>query len=119
MEKDLSIVIPLYNEASIISVLLEDLQNVLEATNFSFEVILSRNWHYSWSKYYFFKKHYGIFFALKKIFPNFLRSAKKILIYKILLRDNKKFQLALAEFKGILQSVLSKPSNYRPFKKKN
>ena len=85
---------------------------------FSFEVTLSRNWHYSWSKYYFFKKHYGIFFALKKIFPNFLRSAKKILIYKILLRDNKKFQFALAEFKGILQSVLSKPSNYRPFKKK-
>jgi len=40
MEKDLSIVIPLYNEASIISVLLEDLQSVLEATNFSFEVIL-------------------------------------------------------------------------------
>ena len=83
---------------------------------FSFEVILSRNWHYNWSKYYFFKKNYGVFFALKKIFPNFLRSIRKIFIYKILLRDNVKFQFALAEFSGILQSVMSKPSNYRPFK---
>jgi GT2 family glycosyltransferase len=87
--------------------------------NFSFEVILSRNWHYSWSKYYFFKKHYGTFFGIKKIFPNFLRSIRKILFYKFLLRDNIKSQFALAELKGIFQSVLSKPSNYRPFKKKD
>jgi len=87
--------------------------------NFSFEVILSRNWHYSWSKYYFFKKHYGTFFGIKKIFPNFLRSIRKILFYKFLLRDNIKSQFALAELKGIFQSVLSKPSNYRPFKRKD
>jgi GT2 family glycosyltransferase len=86
---------------------------------FSYEVTLSRNWHYNWSKYYFFKKNYGLFFGLKKIFPNFLRSIRRILIYKILLRDDIKFRFALAEFKGILQSVLSKPSNYRAFKKKN
>lgn len=83
---------------------------------FSFEVNLSRNWHYNWSKYYFFKKHYGVFFALKKIFPNFLRSIKKILLYKFLLRDIVKLQYALAEIRGILQSVMSKPSNYRPIK---
>ncbi len=86
--------------------------------SFSLEVNLSRNWHYGWSKYFFFKKHYGIFFALRKIFPNFLRSIKKILTYKFLLRDSLKFQFALAEFKGILHSVLSRPSNYRPFEKK-
>ncbi len=86
---------------------------------FSLEVSLSRNWHYNWSKYYFFKKNYGVLFGLKKIFPNFLRSVRKILIYKILLKDNIKYHFALAEFKGILQSVLSKSSNYRPFKNKN
>ena len=86
---------------------------------FSYEVTLSRNWHYNWSKYYFFKKNYGVFFGLKKIFPNFLRSIRKILIYKILLKDEIKYYFALAEFKGILQSVLSKSSNYRPFKNKN
>lgn len=87
--------------------------------SFSLEVTLSRNWHYSWSKFFFFKKHYGFFFALRKIFPNFLRSVKKIIIYKFLLRDSLKFQFALAEFKGILNSVLSKPSNFRPFEKIN
>jgi len=87
--------------------------------NFSFEVILSRNWHYNWSKYYFFKKHYGTFFGIKKIFPNFLRSIRKILVYKFLLRDNIKYQFALEEFKGIFQSVMSRPSSYRPFKKKD
>ena len=87
--------------------------------SFSLEVNLSRNWHYGWSKFFFFKKHYGMFFALRKIFPNFFRSIKKILTYKFLLRDSLKFQYALAEFKGILQSVLSRPSNYRPFEKIN
>ena len=87
--------------------------------SFLLEVNLSRNWHYSWSKFFFFKKHYGMFFALRKIFPNFFRSIKKILTYKFLLRDSLKFQYALAEFKGILQSVLSRPSNYRPFEKIN
>ena len=86
---------------------------------FSFEISLSRNWHYSWSKYYFFKKHYGVFYGLKKILPNFLRSIRKILIYKIFLKDNIKFHFAIAEFKGILRSLLSKSSNYRPFKNKN
>ena len=86
--------------------------------SFSLEVNLSRNWHYSWSKYFFFRKHYGIFFALRKIFPNFVRSIKKIFTYKFLLRDSLKFQYALAEFKGVINSVLSKPSDYRPFEKK-
>ena len=86
--------------------------------SFLLEVNLSRNWHYGWSKFFFFKKHYGMFFALRKIFPNFLRSIKKILTYKFLLRDSLKFQFATAEFKGILYSVLSRPSNYRPFEKK-
>jgi GT2 family glycosyltransferase len=86
--------------------------------SFLLEVNLSRNWHYGWSKFFFFKKHYGMFFALRKIFPNFLRSIKKILTYKFLLRDSLKFQFAIAEFKGILHSVLCRPSNYRPFEKK-
>ena len=27
---------------------------------------LNRNWHYNWSRYYFNKKHYGYFYAMKK-----------------------------------------------------
>jgi GT2 family glycosyltransferase len=84
---------------------------------FNFEITLSRNWHYSWSKYYFFKKHYGTIFALRKIFPNFIRSIKKIVIYSIFIRDYTKLQCALAELKGMFNSIISRPSSYRPFEK--
>jgi GT2 family glycosyltransferase len=101
----------------------KNIKFIHEGTNstnkvFSFKVSLSRNWHYSWSKYYFFKKHYGTLSALRKICPNFLRSIKNILFYKLFFRDDIKFQLALAEFRGIIQSVFCMPSNYRPFEEK-
>ena len=84
------------------------------SSNFSHKVALSRSWHYNWSKFYYFKKHFGYFFALRKIFPNFLRSLKRLLISKIY---NKKIEYSLrkAELSGILTSVLNKPSDYRPF----
>ena len=31
---------------------------------------LTRAWHYNWSKFYYYKKNYNYFFALKKIIPN-------------------------------------------------
>jgi hypothetical protein len=101
----------------------KNIKFIHEGTNstnkvFSFKVSLSRNWHYSWSKYYFFKKHYGTLSALRKICPNFLRSIKNILFYKLFFSDDIKFQLALAEFRGIIQSVFCMPSNYRPFEEK-
>jgi GT2 family glycosyltransferase len=82
---------------------------------FTTEVQLSKSWHYSWSKYFFFKKHYGIFFALKKIMPNFLRSIKKIFYYNIFNRNKLEARLAVAELAGIINAILGKPSNFRPF----
>ena len=41
---------------------------------FDFEAQLSRCWHYNWSKFYYFKKHYSYFYALKKTFPNLRRA---------------------------------------------
>ncbi len=97
-----------------------DIKFVHQGTNstdqkFTSEVQLSKSWHYSWSKYFFFKKHYGIFFALKKIMPNFLRSIKKIFYYNIVNRDKLKLRLAIAELSGIINAILGKPSNFRPF----
>ena len=36
------------------------------------EIEFSRNWHWMWSKFYFNKKHYGLFVAIKNIFLNFV-----------------------------------------------
>ena len=84
------------------------------SSNFSHKIALSRSWHYNWSKFYYFKKHFGYFFALRKIFPNFLRSLKRLLISRI---HNKKIEYSLhkAELSGIMTSVFNKPSDYRPF----
>ena len=82
---------------------------------FTTEVQLSKSWHYSWSKYFFFKKHYGIFFALKKIMPNFLRGIKKIFYYNIFNRNKLEARFAIAELAGITNAILGKPSNFRPF----
>ena len=97
-----------------------DIKFVHQGTNstdqkFTTEVQLSKSWHYSWSKYFFFKKHYGIFFALKKIMPNFFRSIKKIFYYNIFNRNKLEARLAVAELAGITNAILSKPSNFRPF----
>jgi N-acetylglucosaminyl-diphospho-decaprenol L-rhamnosyltransferase len=97
-----------------------DVKFVHQGTNstdqkFTSEVQLSKSWHYSWSKYFFFKKHYGIFFALKKIMPNFLRSIKKIFYYNIFNRNKLEARLAIAELAGIANAILGKPSNFRPF----
>ena len=50
-----------------------DIKFVHQGTNstnqkFTSKIQLQNSWHYSWSKFYFFKKNYGVFFALKKIF---------------------------------------------------
>jgi GT2 family glycosyltransferase len=97
-----------------------DIKFIHQGTNstdqkFTTEVQLSKSWHYSWSKYFFFKKHYGILFALKKIMPNFLRSIKKIFFYNIFNRNKSEARLAIAELAGITNAILGKPSNFRPF----
>ena len=39
--------------------------------NFQEQIELSRNWHWMWSKFYFNKKHFGIFKAFYLSLPNF------------------------------------------------
>jgi len=97
-----------------------DIKFIHQGTNstdqkFTTEVQLSKSWHYSWSKYFFFKKHYGILFALKKIMPNFFRSIKKIFYYNIFNKKKLEARLAIAELGGITNAILGKPSNFRPF----
>ncbi len=79
---------------------------------YSEEVELSRNWHWMWSKFYFNKKHKGIFissfFGLTSLVGNFLK-------YSIfLLTLNKKKKIYKMRMSGILNALLGKQSWYRP-----
>ena len=41
------------------------------------EVEISRNWHWMWSTFYYNKKHFGYFFALKKTYKKLITSLFK------------------------------------------
>ena len=71
-----------------------------------------RNWHWMWSKYYYNKKHYGIFIALIKIFFNLASAIFKYVFYSLTLNNYKKniFKMRIS---GILNSILGNKSKYR------
>jgi len=54
------------------------------------EIEKSRNWHWMWSKFYFFKKHYGFLIAFIKTFPTFLSSFFKYVFYLFTFNNKKK-----------------------------
>ena len=76
-------------------------------------IIKTRSFHYSWSKFYYLKKNFNYFFALRKILPNIFQSIKKILIGIIKL-DFRLVQLSLLELLGIFSGILYLKSFYRP-----
>ena len=56
----------------------------------SFEMELSRNWHWMWSTFYYHKKNYGYLNALTKVYKKFFSSLFKIFIYTIFFQSRKK-----------------------------
>jgi GT2 family glycosyltransferase len=80
--------------------------------DYDFKYKLSRNWHYCWSKFYFYKKNYSYIFALKKISPNFARAIKSLIINLIRI-NNSGISISIAQISGILNSLMLKSSSYR------
>ena len=79
--------------------------------NFKMEV--SRNWHWMWSSFYFYKKHYGYFFALLKMSRKFLSALIKSIFY-YLIKNSEKNKIYLSRLSGLTSSILMKKSWYRP-----
>ena len=77
------------------------------------EILINRNWHFSWSKFYFFKKNYNYFFALKKITPNIYQNILGIILSLIKLNIFN-VKLHLASLLGALNGVFLNKSFYRP-----
>ena len=73
---------------------------------------LTRAWHYNWSKFYYYKKNYHYFYAIKKIIPNFIKAIKKIIISSIFL-NKKNMLIGVTELNGIVCSILGFKSFYR------
>ena len=79
---------------------------------FKYQVELSRNWHWSWSRFYFKKKHYGFYIAFIKELPRAISSLIKNFIYFVV--NSKKKEIYSCRFKGFLNAFLGRPSSYRP-----
>ena len=79
----------------------------------NFEMEKSRNWHWMWSSFYFYKKHYGYLIALLRILPKFSSSLIKLIFFKII-SNKEKENVYRYRFNGILNSILLKKSWYRP-----
>ena len=79
---------------------------------YKYEIELSRNWHWVWSKFYFNKKHSGYLNAFIKVCPIFFSASFKMLLYFFI--NNKKKKIYFYRVLGFLNAALGKKSFYRP-----
>ena len=80
---------------------------------YEYEIELSRNWHWIWSKFYFNKKHHGFLFALLNGIPTFCSSLLKFLFF-FTINNQKRKDIYLKRLLGFLHALFGKPSHYRP-----
>jgi len=79
---------------------------------YKYKVKLMRNWHYSWGKFSYYRKHYGYLSALRKTNPNLLRSIRLIIV-NFFKNKPKELAIHMAVLKGLLNSYFLRKSSYR------
>ena len=81
------------------------------------EMEKSRNWHWMWSTFYFYRKYNGYLYALLITLPRFISYFIKFNFYSII-KNEKKKEIYRMRFFGLFTSYLLKKSYYRPYKSK-
>ena len=79
---------------------------------YQFEVDLNRNWHYMWSKFYFYKKHYNTPIAYMKTLNHFFSATIKLCFFRFV--NYKKYLKYKSRASGLINSYLGKKSWKRP-----
>ena len=79
---------------------------------FAFQMKCEKSWHNAWSGFYYYKKHFGLFYSLYVSLPGAFINLSKFLIY-FLLRNKKKSKIYQLFFLGFFNSLLNKKSFYR------
>ena len=79
---------------------------------YDLDIELIRNWHYMWSKFYFYKKHFNIFAAYRETLGHFFSGLVKLLFFLFLNKKNYlKYKFRVL---GLLNSYLGNKSWKRP-----
>ncbi len=76
------------------------------------DIELNRNWHYMWSKFYFYKKNYSILSGYKNTLRQFFSSFFKMIFFTIL--NNNKKKIYYERFSGLINSYAGRKSWRRP-----
>ncbi len=79
---------------------------------YNYQILYNRNWHFSWSKFYYFKKNYSYIYALRKVLPNIFQSIYGI-FYSLLKINLLEVKLHIATLSGIINSIFLNKSNFR------
>lgn len=79
---------------------------------YEFEIELNRNWHYMWSKFYYYKKNYSYIMGLKETLGHFIKSIFKLSFFFLL--NKKKFLIYQNRASGLINSYINNPSWRRP-----
>ena len=69
-------------------------------------------WHFIWSKYYYYKKNYGLLFSILYFLPIYIRIRLRIIFYTIN-KNNKKRENYLIRLDGLMTSVKGNKSHKR------
>ncbi len=88
--------------------------SIAEKDNFEKSKIkLLRQWHFMWSKFYFYKKNFGFLKAFKVCFPFFVKDLT-FLILNLISFNKEKTKLRLSRINGLTNSFLGLRSSRRP-----
>ncbi len=77
------------------------------------EIRFNRNWHYCWSKFYYFRKNFGYFYGIRKTLPNFFKAVRLYLFFKLTGKKEDSL-MCKAEMQGLITSYLLRKSSRRP-----
>ena len=79
---------------------------------YTFQMRCEKTWHHAWSRYYYYKKHYGLLYSLYINLPLSILSLIKMTVFYILNNKNKSKLHRLA-LMGFFNSLLNNKSFYR------
>ena len=84
-----------------------------QASEYSLNIELCRNWHWMWSLFYYNYKHFGILTAYRVAIRKFFSSLFK-LFFSLLLFKKKEFLIHYYRLNGLFNAFLKRPAWLRP-----
>ena len=94
------------------NIFVKHIGNASSDNEFKLEIELNRNWHYMWSKFYYFKKNFSYLRGMQETLGHFIKSLIKLVFFYPI--NTNKFLINKNRALGLINSYLGKPSWRRP-----